>query len=193
MPRSCANRAARKPFSRFPQGQAGAEKVPPTPATPARPPPQEGFQNAPLKTPLRDPPGAHPGESVQSKTMRAAKQESEVFPLAAFCLLAENPHLGHRLPTAALHRGFTPVNSNTATRFQAFLYDSGRRSRSTGKERDSETGLDYFGARHYGSKMAGSCRPIRCRRHRNDCSILRNGISTATFVIIHCHTRTQQA
>jgi RHS repeat-associated protein len=27
------------------------------------------------------------------------------------------------------------------------------RSRSTGKERDSETGLDYFGARYYGSNM----------------------------------------
>ena len=25
--------------------------------------------------------------------------------------------------------------------------------RSTGKERDSETGLDYFGARYYGSNM----------------------------------------
>jgi RHS repeat-associated protein len=29
------------------------------------------------------------------------------------------------------------------------LYDSGRRSRSTGKERDAETGLDYFGARYF--------------------------------------------
>lgn len=26
-------------------------------------------------------------------------------------------------------------------------------SRSTGKERDSETGLDYFGARYYGANM----------------------------------------
>ena len=31
----------------------------------------------------------------------------------------------------------------------AFWYDSGTRSRSTGKERDSETGLDYFGARYF--------------------------------------------
>jgi RHS repeat-associated protein len=28
-----------------------------------------------------------------------------------------------------------------------------RKSRSTGKERDNETGLDYFGARYYGSNM----------------------------------------
>jgi RHS repeat-associated protein len=30
-----------------------------------------------------------------------------------------------------------------------YSYDSGRRSRSTGKERDAETGLDYFGARYF--------------------------------------------
>jgi RHS repeat-associated protein len=29
------------------------------------------------------------------------------------------------------------------------VYDSGRRSRCTGKERDTETGLDYFGARYF--------------------------------------------
>jgi len=81
--------------------------------------------------------------------MLAAKQESDVFPSAAFCLLAENSHRGHQLPTAVLHRAFEPINSNTATGFEAFLYDSGRRSRSTGKERDSETGLDYFGARYF--------------------------------------------
>jgi hypothetical protein len=56
------------PLSRFPQGKAGAGMVPPTPRTlrasqnrwPAsmqRLPPQEGFQSAPLKPPLRDPPG----------------------------------------------------------------------------------------------------------------------------------------
>jgi RHS repeat-associated protein len=31
------------------------------------------------------------------------------------------------------------------------VYDSGVRSRSTGKERDAETGLDYFGARYFSS------------------------------------------
>jgi len=85
--------------------------------------------------------------------MRAAKQEADVFPLAAFRLLAENSHRGHRLPTALPHKGFAPTNSNTATGFQAFLYDEGRRSRSTGKERDAESGLDYFGARYYASNM----------------------------------------
>jgi hypothetical protein len=32
----------------------------------------------------------------------------------------------------------------------------------TGKERDGNTGLDYFGARYYGSSMGASLRPIRC-------------------------------
>jgi hypothetical protein len=43
------------PLSRSPQGEAGAGTVPPTAQT-TRLPPQEGFQNAPLKSPLRDPP-----------------------------------------------------------------------------------------------------------------------------------------
>jgi RHS repeat-associated protein len=33
------------------------------------------------------------------------------------------------------------------------LYDESRRSQSTGKERDAESGLDYFGARYYGSGL----------------------------------------
>ncbi len=147
-PRRCANRAARKPLSRFPRGKPGRGKFPPRrqhrPAPPAR-----GFSKRSAENPLARSRWGHNGESVQSETMRAAKQESEVFPLAALCLLTENSHQGHRLPTAVLHQGFTPTNSNTATGFAAFLYDSGRRSRSTGKERDAETGLDYFGARYF--------------------------------------------
>ena len=81
--------------------------------------------------------------------MLAAPQETCVFPLAALCLLSENSHQGHRLPTAALHQGFAPVNSCTATGFGTSLYDEGERSRSTGKERDAETGLDFFGPRYF--------------------------------------------
>jgi RHS repeat-associated protein len=33
------------------------------------------------------------------------------------------------------------------------LYDDGRGSRATGKERDAESGLDYFEARYYGSAL----------------------------------------
>jgi RHS repeat-associated protein len=53
----------------------------------------------------------------------------------------------------ALHPGIGFVNSNTATGMRACLYDDGRGSRSTGKERDSESGLDYFGARYYGRAL----------------------------------------
>jgi hypothetical protein len=53
------------PHSRFPQGKAGAGTVPPTAQT-THLPPQEGFQSAPLKSPLRDPPAAR-ASHIQSK------------------------------------------------------------------------------------------------------------------------------
>lgn len=83
--------------------------------------------------------------------MIGAEQEPGVFPLAALCLLSENSRPGHRLPTAVLHRGFAPVISNTATGFGALAHDFRVGPRSTGKERDAKTGLDYFGARYMSS------------------------------------------
>jgi RHS repeat-associated protein len=80
----------------------------------------------------------------------AAKTET-VLPLAASFQLTEKPHLGHRLPTAALYPGIAIANSNTASGLRVCLYDSGRRSRSTGKERDAETGLDWFSTRYMSS------------------------------------------
>lgn len=81
--------------------------------------------------------------------MKPAAKTETVLPLAALFPLTENPHLGHPLPTAALYPGITLANSNTASGLRVCLYDSGRRSRSTGKERDAETGLDFFGARYF--------------------------------------------
>jgi len=60
------------PLSRFPSGEKPGRAGSPTPRTlaasqlrwhPSMPrlPPQEGFQNAPLKSPLRDPPAGHAG------------------------------------------------------------------------------------------------------------------------------------
>jgi RHS repeat-associated protein len=77
----------------------------------------------------------------------AAKTET-VLPLAAFFQLTEKPHPGHPLPTAAPYPGITLANSNTASGLRVCLYDSGRRSRSTGKERDPETNNDFFQARY---------------------------------------------
>ena len=67
--------------------------------------------------------------------------------------LSENSRLGHQLPTVALHPSIGFVNSNTATALRVCLYDDGRGSRCTGKERDAESGRDYFGARYYGSAL----------------------------------------
>jgi hypothetical protein len=63
--------------------------------------------------------------------------------------LAKNSRLGHRLPTAVLYPGIGLSISNTATGFAHPLYDSHGRPRCTGKERDAETGLDFFKARYF--------------------------------------------
>jgi RHS repeat-associated protein len=44
------------------------------------------------------------------------------------------------------------ISSNTLG-IKESLYDGDAGSRSTGKERDPESGLDYFGARYYASNM----------------------------------------
>ena len=73
--------------------------------------------------------------------------------LAANALLAENSRQGSRTYSGTLHQGFGVVISSTALGIPGTLYDGDVRSRCTGKERDSESGLDYFGARYYGSSM----------------------------------------
>jgi RHS repeat-associated protein len=73
--------------------------------------------------------------------------------LAAGVLLAENSRQGVPTSTHALHQGFGFVISHTSLGIIDPLYDSRIRSRSTGKERDTESGLDYFGFRYYGSSM----------------------------------------
>ena len=69
--------------------------------------------------------------------------------LAANALLSENSHQGSATSTHTLHQGFGLVISHTSLGIIGPLYDSRIRSRSTGKERDAESGLDYFGARYY--------------------------------------------
>jgi hypothetical protein len=51
--------------------------------------------------------------------------------------LSENSRPGHQLSTLALYPGIGFINSNTATGLRVCLYDDGRGSRDTGKERDS--------------------------------------------------------
>jgi RHS repeat-associated protein len=73
--------------------------------------------------------------------------------LAANAQLGENSHQGVPTSTHALYQGFGFVISNTALGMRGSLYDEGVESRYTGKERDTESGLDYFGARYYSSNM----------------------------------------
>jgi RHS repeat-associated protein len=83
--------------------------------------------------------------------LAAAKDES--VPLLAASLLSENSCPGFGGCDLELHRVIELANSLNASGLATSLYDDGRRSRSTGKERDSESGLDYFGARYYGSAL----------------------------------------
>jgi RHS repeat-associated protein len=73
--------------------------------------------------------------------------------MAAMRLGGEKPHQGLPGRNPALYLGPTVSNSTTALglRGQAELNHVG--SRCTGKERDTESGNDYFGARYYSSAM----------------------------------------
>jgi RHS repeat-associated protein len=73
--------------------------------------------------------------------------------LAANALLSEKTRLGFRSDDSTLRWGSRVVISSTAIGISGTLYDSRIESRYTGKERDSESGNDYFGARYYASNM----------------------------------------
>jgi RHS repeat-associated protein len=83
--------------------------------------------------------------------IEAANESAHVFPLAALRLFDEKSHLGHHAPSSTFRPGALLAISNTATGMPVCLYDSGIRSCCSSKERDSETGLDYFGARYFSS------------------------------------------
>jgi RHS repeat-associated protein len=67
--------------------------------------------------------------------------------------VAENSRHGFQVLDGALQQGITWSNSTTALGIAWTLYDGGIRSRCTSKERDEETGLDYFGTRYYSSSL----------------------------------------
>jgi RHS repeat-associated protein len=67
--------------------------------------------------------------------------------------LSEKPHQGVPSSNPALYLGHEVCNSTTALGLRAALHLERARSRSTGKERDAESGLDMFGARYYASTM----------------------------------------
>ena len=88
--------------------------------------------------------------------MQMQLASSHAFPeplLAAMPQLREKPHLGLSSKNPALHQVHEVCNSTTALGFRAALHLERIRSRYTGKERDTESGNDYFSARYYASSM----------------------------------------
>ena len=73
--------------------------------------------------------------------------------LADIALRNEKPRLGVPSRNPALHQGINASNSTIVLGLQSSVALNRIGSRSTGKERDAESGLDYFGARYYGSNM----------------------------------------
>jgi RHS repeat-associated protein len=71
----------------------------------------------------------------------------------AWAELSENSRPGSATSKPALHPGHDGYKSTTALGLQATLFLNGARSRCPGKERDQESGNDYFGARYYASTM----------------------------------------
>jgi RHS repeat-associated protein len=83
--------------------------------------------------------------SLAAKIAAAAKEKSMV----TAAQLIENTHQGFEGLKASLCLASMEAKSNTAFEMPVCLWQNGIRSRSSGKERDQETGLDYFGARYY--------------------------------------------
>lgn len=73
---------------------------------------------------------------------------TENAPLDAHTHVAENSRLGFEVVFAGMHRASDEVNPKNASWMRDEVRRNGIRSRSTGKERDIEIGLDYFGARY---------------------------------------------
>jgi RHS repeat-associated protein len=63
--------------------------------------------------------------------------------------LIENSHQGFEGIKAGFCLASMKAKSNAASGMPVCLWQNGIGSRSSGKERDAETGLDYFGARYY--------------------------------------------
>jgi len=81
--------------------------------------------------------------------LTAAKESAHAFPLAALRLFAEKPHPGLHAPSSTFRPGALLAISNTVTGMPVCLYDSGIRSCCSSKERDAESGLDWFLTRYF--------------------------------------------
>jgi RHS repeat-associated protein len=75
--------------------------------------------------------------------------------------LIENSHQGFEGIKASLCLASMEAKSNTASGMPVCLWRNGIRSRSSGKERDAESGLDYFGARYLSAAQGRWTSPDR--------------------------------
>jgi RHS repeat-associated protein len=91
-------------------------------------------------------------QAAQHKTLfLAAMLILGVPPLAAHTHVAQNSRLGLDTFKTSLHQEIELGSSLKALEIDASVRRTCVRSRNTGKERDAETGLDYFGARYLSS------------------------------------------
>ena len=101
-------------------------------------------------------------QDVQSEAMESAPNHAFSEPLpAAMPQLSEKLHQGVPSSNPALYLGHEVSKSTTALGLRAALHLERIRSRYTGKERDAESGNDYFGARYYSSSMGRFMSPDR--------------------------------
>ena len=106
---------------------------------------------------------AKPHPAKYNLPVLSAAKEKETFSAfgpwcAETCISAskcegEKPHQGVASKNPALHQGITWSNSTTALGLRGARLETRVRSRCTGKERDTESGLDNFGKRYYASSM----------------------------------------
>ena len=82
--------------------------------------------------------------------------------------LSGNSPLGHRSIAPLAYQGIGQANSFTASELRACVCDEGRRSRSTGKERDAETGLDFMEARYFSGAQGRFTSPDEPFADQND-------------------------
>ena len=83
----------------------------------------------------------------------AALNPASVVASAANASRGEKSRLGLRSRKTGVHRGFAACNSRAALGLREASSKSRVGSRCTGKERDTESGLDNFGKRYYGSSL----------------------------------------
>ena len=73
--------------------------------------------------------------------------------IRAFESEGKKPHQGVAPQNLALHQGLVWSNSTSALGLRSLAVENRVRSRCTGKERDTESGLDNFGKRYFGSSQ----------------------------------------